>query len=687
MFSLEKRINILIVALLLGVVGSIIFLNSFFFQRAMTNQLLEERLPSKAQEILYALDQKIMEPSRAISLIANNPQLHDWVRAGEPNEDLDKIYGIIESFVNSYGMLGGNFVSDATKQYSDFLQGKKDYSYSITDKDTWFYGFKNSDTQMNIVVYVNDPTWGTKAFINRRVTVDGTFAGLASSSIDLKDFVQNLRQMKIGEEGQTFLVDEKGFIRLHEDTALINTKLTDSYPEYASHWNTMTQRESAQSTIEHEGKLFYSISNKVPVLGWYLVSMASHDENSASVRASTYYGVGLSLILTLVGTIIGVFFVRTVVRPLRHLASYANDVSRGVLDKELHLQRNDEIGVLADALRGMVESLRQKIMQAEEQGKQVQEQIESVQRARQESEAQQSKTYALLVATQDSAAQAGGISEALNVAAGELGRENSKVLQGTDEQRRRVDDASQAVSTMVSTFGRILQSTENAVVQEDEARTIAQMGAQKVASVIDANGAVSDMALKMRQAMEQLQEQTHGISSILNTITDIADQTNLLALNAAIEAARAGDAGRGFAVVADEVRKLAEKTMQATSEVGAAISKVQKASQENSNIMAGTHEAVHKATSLAQDSGAALQNIVGLTEENATMVRDMAALIQNLTVQTDAITKVIVSLESNINETASGMNVSSQITHTIIEQAEKLDSLIANLQEHGKKGV
>ena len=167
-------------------------------------------------------------------------------------------------------------------------------------------------------------------------------------------------------------------------------------------------------------------------------------------------------------------------------------------------------------------------------------------------------------------------------------------------------------------------------------------------------------------------------------ISDIADQTNLLALNAAIEAARAGDAGRGFAVVADEVRKLAEKTMASTNDVRDAITSIQNSAQQSVDKMGEALVAVEEATTLANESGAALHQIVGHVERTADQVRIIATASEEQSAASEEITRSLTTVNEMSAQTTQAMNEAAQAIAELAQQTERLTALIVSMEKNAE---
>ena len=277
------------------------------------------------------------------------------------------------------------------------------------------------------------------------------------------------------------------------------------------------------------------------------------------------------------------------------------------------------------------------------------------------------------------ASEAEEVSQRLSSAAEELSAQIEQAKKGADTQRGRVEETASAMEQMNSTVLEVAQNAGSAAEEADTAKQNAQDGEDIVRQMIVAVGGVQDQADNLKRSMEELGRQASDIGKVLEVITDIADQTNLLALNAAIEAARAGEAGRGFAVVADEVRKLAEKTMTATSEVGAAISKIQTMTQDN---VAATEKAVFsvsQSTELANRSGQALVEIVGRVEVAADQVRAIATAAEEQSATSEEINRATDEINQIALEASQVMDQATSAVLEVATMASRLNSIIESM--------
>jgi methyl-accepting chemotaxis protein len=344
------------------------------------------------------------------------------------------------------------------------------------------------------------------------------------------------------------------------------------------------------------------------------------------------YGSALSVIIIFV---IGFLVVRNISKPLNVITKIATLIAANDLSVNIPLtERKDEVGILNQAFRQMVETLRKSIKD---------------------------------------------IIEGINL----LGSTSSEILAATTQVASGSAETATAISETTATVEEVRQAAQlssqkaNRVSENaQQAVQVTHAGQKAVDETISGMHEIQNQMEAVANTIVRLSEQSQQIGGIIASVTDVADQSNLLAVNAAIEAAKAGEQGKGFAVVAQEIKSLAQQSKQATIQVRNILSDIQKAISSAVMATEKSSKAVDAGVKQSTQAGEAIKNLAETSSKAVDAGTQIVASSQQQAIGMDQIVLAMNNINQAGTENAASMVQAEKAAKGLNELGRKLKLLV-----------
>ena len=271
-------------------------------------------------------------------------------------------------------------------------------------------------------------------------------------------------------------------------------------------------------------------------------------------------------------------------------------------------------------------------------------------------------------------------SDVINQAVDKVTHVNNLTNDTVNKQDEESSRVAASVHKINSSIKEVASSASNAADAARQAEEQADSGYKVVEKNRAAINNLADELLNAEHIIQELEQKSHEIGSILDTIRGVAEQTNLLALNAAIEAARAGENGRGFAVVADEVRNLANKTHDSTNEIQDMITTLQDMTQKSVNAMKKGREGAEISVKQAKISGESLNTISRTINTISNLNNGIAKATDNQLSSTIEIDKNIQNMGLISNTSIEGVAFTKKALIELAGQIEQLQKMVGQFK-------
>lgn len=251
------------------------------------------------------------------------------------------------------------------------------------------------------------------------------------------------------------------------------------------------------------------------------------------------------------------------------------------------------------------------------------------------------------------------------------------LAKAAENQAREISAATESVASMAASIEEVSGNAERSSDVARHSVEVAHKGGEAVRRTIDGMNAIRETIQDTSKRIKRLGESSQEIGNIVELINDIAEQTNILALNASIQASMAGEAGRGFAVVADEVQRLAERSTNATKQIEVLVRTIQADTNEAVVSMERSTTDVVGGALLAENAGAALDEIEQVSNQIASLVQNISGSARQQAGSAADVTRRTTRLREISEQTGKATTATAVAISKLSELASQLRKTVA----------